>query len=552
MSGARHEHFRFLVDKFEPDVDGICIVDTDLEVDIEALNEDQARETLQKRLAKATKKHPSIEGNSSGGLISIGETRGQVGSGDYVDYEVRDWNRKFPLDISLQTEEDGSLLDLLVSPLSTHQRSRPREDEFVFGDLDGRAEKRIKLLPTNIDLDSAEAIYVTVYGWRMGDDVSEIPTRPIPYMLKVDQHTIAENSAAETAEHLADHEVVCKNCHQHIPKRTLALHEAFCYRNNVVCPRCSNVFLRSSQAWKEHWHCPHDEAYGNIPTSHAKHDSTFHPASPLPCPSCEFEAFNIPILAQHRTTTCPAKEILCQFCHLVVPQQGPDDPSFTDPEVLLSGLTPHELSDGSRTTECHICNRIVRLRDMKTHMRLHDRDRLTKPRPNLCINSTCQRTLQHGDEARVLKDQHSLCNECFGPLYVANYDPEGKMLKRRIERRLLQQLIGGCGRPWCRNDEWCKTAHKNVTGSDRSMSAKDALVVIKPVLEQFSRGDAEGLKFCVDEATQVRKSLAEMMAGEGEYEMAWCVRALEEERSDLSKAREWLTERAPRIGETVQ
>ncbi|KAI9872437.1 MAG: hypothetical protein M1823_008170, partial [Watsoniomyces obsoletus] len=31
VSASRHEHFRFLVDKLEPEVDGICVVDTDLE-----------------------------------------------------------------------------------------------------------------------------------------------------------------------------------------------------------------------------------------------------------------------------------------------------------------------------------------------------------------------------------------------------------------------------------------------------------------------------------------------------------------------------------------
>src|SRR5204862_7244314 len=43
---GRNETFRFLIDKVLPDGDGICIVDTDLEVDIEALNEEQAHETL--------------------------------------------------------------------------------------------------------------------------------------------------------------------------------------------------------------------------------------------------------------------------------------------------------------------------------------------------------------------------------------------------------------------------------------------------------------------------------------------------------------------------
>ena len=42
------EEFRFLIDGFKPDANGVCIVDTDLEVDIEALNEEQARETLKR------------------------------------------------------------------------------------------------------------------------------------------------------------------------------------------------------------------------------------------------------------------------------------------------------------------------------------------------------------------------------------------------------------------------------------------------------------------------------------------------------------------------
>ena len=43
---TRTAEFRFLVDKFAPEGDGICVVDTDLEVEIEAQNEQQARETV--------------------------------------------------------------------------------------------------------------------------------------------------------------------------------------------------------------------------------------------------------------------------------------------------------------------------------------------------------------------------------------------------------------------------------------------------------------------------------------------------------------------------
>lgn len=215
----------------------------------------------------------------------------------------------------------------------------------------------------------------------------------------------------------------------------------------------------------------------------------------------------------------------------------------------MSGMAPHEYADGARTTECHICSRIVRLRDMKVHMRLHDRERIGRSSPRLCSNEICGRTIRAGDEARVARDQLGLCNDCFGPLYITQHDPEGKALRRRVERRLLQQLMSGCGKPFCHNAEWCRTGHKNSTGEDRTVTTRDALPRIKPILEALAKGETGGLKFCVDEAAQSRRAMAEMVAAEGEYELSWCVKALEEEHNDLGKARSWLGDRAPKIGE---
>ncbi|KAL2443615.1 hypothetical protein ABEF95_007922 [Exophiala dermatitidis] len=552
VPGARHERFRFLVDKFEPEGDGICVVDTDLEVDIEPLNEDQARETLNKRLAKSKRQQDQTEGSSSGGLLSLEqEVQGKVLPGDYVDYELKQWDRDQDLHVILQVPDDNGTLDLLVNPFSARQRSKPREDEYVFGDLSVRPTKRLKLSHTSVDLEEAESLNLAVHAWRDATSVSTDAERPIAYTLKV---TTSSDQQTDSADHgpsdTSADEVMCKNCRQVVPKRTLPLHEAFCYRNNILCPKCSGVFLKNSEAWKNHWHCPHDDEYGNDTTSRNKHDALFHPPKPIPCPACDFEAFNVPILAHHRTTTCPGKEILCQFCHLVVPQKGPDDPEFTDAEVLLSGLTPHELTDGARTTDCHLCGKIVRLRDMKTHLRLHDRERFSRPKPKLCANGMCGRTVRAEDEARVQKEQLGLCNECFGPLYVSTYDPEGKMLRRRVERRLLQQLMGGCGKSWCQNSDWCKTGHKNVTGEDRVVSAKDGLPIVKPIMDQLSQGVTSGLRFCVDEASQTRRQLAVVMSRDGEYELEWCAKALEEEKGDVGAALEWVKHRAPKIGET--
>ena len=554
VPGGRHQYFRFLVDKFEPAGDGICIVDTDLEVDIEALNEEQARETLNRKLAKAQRAPGTNEGSSPGGSLALDvETSGQVLPGEYVDYELKDWNKGQVLEIGLDAGVEDAELDLFVSPFSAKQRSRPRDEEHVFGDFNERASKRLKLSPTNVVLEDAESIYISVHAYRDAEFSSTELAHPIPFTLQATTApTRVDVEMSDGTAVAAPDEVICKNCRQNIPKRTLPLHEAFCYRNNILCPHCSNVFLKNSDTWKNHWHCQHDDGHGNTITSKTKHDSIFHPSNSIQCPNCDFSAASLPTLAHHRTSVCPGKEILCQFCHLVVPQKGPDDPSFTDPEVLLSGLTPHELADGARTTECHLCNKIVRLRDMKTHLRFHDRDRIARPKPRLCRNAMCGRTVKHQDQTRVDQEQLGLCGDCFGPLYVTNYDPDGKALRRRIERRLLQQLLAGCGKLWCGNEDACRTGRKNNTGVDETVTAKDALPMIKPVMDGLAKGETPDLRFCVDEASQTRRVVGGMMAGEGEYELEWCVKALEEEHNDLGKARDWLKDRSPRMGEVLK
>ena len=546
VPATRHDHFKFLIDKIEPDENAICIVDTDLEVDIEPLNEEQARQTLKQRLAKNERAPGTAQGSSSGGNVSVeADVEGRILPGEYVDYVVKEWRQDEELAIILEGSKNQTPLDLFVSPFSTSQRSKAREDEHVFSNFDTRPSKRIKISPTNVAMEQAESLFISIHA----DKSISASEEAIVYSLRINRGDDSRDGD-QTSEHSlpsAD-EVVCKNCKQIIPKRTLPLHEAFCYRNNISCPKCSHVFLKNSEAWKTHWHCPYDSAFGSGVATQSRHDNVFHPASTLACPSCDFQAYNLPILAQHRTTDCPGKEILCRFCHLVVPQKSDEDPAFNDPEVLLSGLTPHEVADGARTTECHLCARIVRLRDMDTHLRLHDRERLSKPKPRICANRICGRVV--GDKES--KEQLGLCGDCFGPLYVTSYDPEGKMLRRRIERRLLTQLTGGCGKSWCKNTQWCRTALKNESGQERSITTKDALPIVKPLTDALAKGQDVELCFCVDETSQRRKTLAAMMAGEGVHEVEWCVKALQEEHGDLGKAREWLGARAPKIGEVVR
>ncbi|OAL49385.1 ubiquitin fusion degradation protein-like protein [Pyrenochaeta sp. DS3sAY3a] len=558
--GGKREEFRFLVDGFKPEGDGICVVDTDLEVDIEALNEEQARETLNRIAAKRQRAPGTTEGSSVGGIIDLFKAQdGQVLDGEYVDYELQSWDRSQGLEISLSEVEDDDEIDIFVSPFSSRQRIRPREDEHVFADLSSRYPKRIRLQATNAELDEAESIYISVHAYPS----AAASSTPKPFRLKV---SVLDLKSSLNADDIGDterahnpDEVQCKNCTQWVPKGSLFLHENFCLRNNILCPQgCGQVFQKRSPAFQNHWHCPHDTFTGNTPLSRAKHDALYH--TDQTCTFCGLAFPSIPTLSHHRTTACPGKLILCRFCHLQVPQEGdPTEPPSS--ELLLSGLTPHELADGGRTTECHLCNKIVRYRDMDTHMRHHDLERLSRPPPRMCRNVNCGRTQdgvnKMGDtRAGTRKGQGpgndiGLCSVCFGPLYVSLHDPEGKALRRRIERRYLSQLLTGCGKAWCRN-EYCRTGRKNLGQGDQSVPTKDAIPLVKPFLQGMDgSGYTTPLHFCVDERSQKSRTLSEMVSaekgieGKGGYGQEWCIAALEAEGGDLDRARNWLKGWAP-------
>ncbi|KAF2016107.1 ubiquitin fusion degradation protein-like protein [Aaosphaeria arxii CBS 175.79] len=550
-SGGKREEFRFLVDGFKPEGDGICVVDTDLEVDIEALNEEQARETLKHIAAKAQRAPGTNKGSSVGGKLDIFRPQeGQILEGEYVDYELSSWDRSQGLEISLKALEEDDDLDLLVSPYSSRQRVRPREDEYVFADFSGRYPARIRLQPSNVELEDAEAIWISIRAYPS----QSASTQPKSFQLQASifdpslRPPTQSNGVSEAQPNPG--EVQCKNCNQWVPQSSLFLHENFCLRNNIICPQgCGQVFQKRSPEFQNHWHCPHDSFTGNSTQARHKHDAVFH--SPQSCSSCGLEFPSIPTLSHHKTTT--------------LPQEGdPNEPPSA--ELLLSGLTPHELADGGRTTECHLCNKIVRFRDMETHLRHHDLERFSRPIPRLCRNINCGRTQdgvsKTGDtRAGTRKGQGpgnevGLCSVCFGPLYVSLHDPEGKALRRRVERRYLSQLLTGCGKAWCKN-EYCRSGRKNTGQGDSAVATKDAIPMVKPFLDGMDgKGYSTPLHFCTDEGSQQRRNLAGLLSaepsidGKGGYSMEWCVAALEAENGDLDKARAWLKGWAPQRSES--
>ena len=549
------DEYRFLIDKFMPEGDGICIVDTDLEVDIEPLNEEQARETLKRKTEKGR-----LEGrrtnDSSGGQISVGkDVDGRVRSGEYVDFVLQEWSPNNDLEILLESKGLQNL-ELFASPLTPRQRRLPREEEHTFGNMSPQSSKKIDIRRTNAEVEGASQIFISVHAYRGSSEESEpsnVENEPaIPFLVRVtSQITAREDQAPSTSVGNSD-ESQCKNCRQWIPTNTMMLHENFCFRHNVWCPHCTQVFKKNSPDWKQHWHCPEDEFFGSDSQSKSRHDFLFH--STRSCSDCGYLATNTPDLAHHRTSTCPEKQILCRFCHLWVSQQGPDDLTYGDPEVILSGLTPHEYSEGARTTECHLCGKITRLRDMANHLKHHDLERLHRIAPRVCRNVNCGRMVDgvgpKGEikQPKAANNDLGLCDVCYGPLYNSAFDPDGKGLRRRVERKYLTQLLTGCGKNWCKND-FCRTGrtHKNLSVP----TSKEAMTLLKPLLEDLTHLGTP-LYLCTDEINQKRRSLAQFIAEQDVYSLPWTIAAVEVESGDLHRAMEWLGNWAPTQEESKQ
>ncbi len=110
-----------------------------------------------------------------------------------------------------------------------------------------------------------------------------------------------------------------------------------------------------------------------------------------------------------------------------------------------------------------MCARRVRLRDMAAHAAVHAIERRARRAPTPCRNALCGRTAAAGAEL-------GLCARCYGPLYVAAHDPDGRALRRRVERRLITQVVAGCGNAWCRSAR-CRDRAGPAWGSRRCRRA---------------------------------------------------------------------------------
>ena len=122
------------------------------------------------------------------------------------------------------------------------------------------------------------------------------------------------------------------------------------------------------------------------------------------------------------------------------------------------------------------------------------------------------------------------------------HDPTYTKLQSRLERKLLTQLMSGCGQSHCSNTPYCATA------LGRTVSMNEALKVVKPQVDGMLHSTTQ-FHICVDEAVQRKAFLAGMITAERVYSMEWARKAVEEAKGDLSKARSWLEQNGRRMDE---
>ncbi|KAK6537669.1 hypothetical protein TWF694_011843 [Orbilia ellipsospora] len=540
--------FKFLIDQLKPEgAEAICIVDVDLEVDIEPLNEDQARESLRQR--ELRKKAES----SSGGQINIdGPKEGTISNDDYVRFNLRSWDQSKPIFINVPEEN----VDVMV--ITNALQGWPKMEEWTWSRFDG--SKPITILPDDPDIQNAKELRISMHVYE-GATIDPNSKKPTPssstnFLLSVTQSIdMSDDEAAAMTDDNPDNEI-CSNCKRSIPKRSMFLHQNFCFRNNVLCPHgCGQVFKKGTEV--DHWHCPECKAFGTNTadrSTYDKHMDIAHTARR--CSACDYSAGSLSELASHKTTTCPSKLILCRFCHLILPQE--EDTDFT---AAFTGLAPHEKSCGGRTTNCHICNRIVQLKNMETHLKHHDLERKSKPLPRVCRNANCSRIVTFTGPT---DNELGLCTVCFGPLNITEHDPNHSKLSRRTELRYLTQLLKGCGKLWCTN-EMCKTGRANRKPPLPVLSSKESTAAVKPLVAVeglLSGYTSFPLHFCVDSDTQKRKNVAEMLSfaddsqGKGGWAVEWCTKAVESVSHDATdevdlanKAKDWLEKFAVRRNE---
>ncbi|KAI7897989.1 ubiquitin fusion degradation protein UFD1-domain-containing protein [Cokeromyces recurvatus] len=506
--------YNFHVVDLKPE-DAVSITDTDLEVDIDPINNDTTK--------------PTIQSSSSVNIVNLNETvtRTIIAKNEYkywklaLNVDEQQLKQLNQLSLLVNVDVENGDADIIISKTD----KMPTLDNHEWSDLSSNKKKTIQIATTNL-LTSSKLIYIGIHGYTENTIVTwnTVFTSGCDDT-KVD--TIQDNESKEG-------KVECKNCHGWIAERTLMLHEGFCFRNNVLCPwGCGKVFKKDSEDFREHWHCNQCDYIGNTSgIEYEKHIDYYHTLKTCVCNG--FRSSSYEELSKHRQTNCPEKLITCRYCHNLTAQGV----ISLDARDRLLGLYSHESYCGSRTITCQKCHKSIPIKDIQVHAKIHEVKRQQQVLPPACSNYNCIRPRT--------RNKLSLCQFCFGPFWIMEDDPKNVKLIQRVARKIHSQLTVGCGNEWCRN-KYCATCTKDP--KDATTAASLLIPLIKGLPKELSLPNPNPVLYlCVDESTSRKRFLAEIVYNEleGKYDLGWCVKAIESEQEDLDKAKLWLDKNAPR------
>ncbi|OMO84806.1 Ubiquitin fusion degradation protein UFD1 [Corchorus olitorius] len=316
----------------------ISVLETDIEVDI--VNPGVESEGTNQYVLK-----PIVFGTSDSGLVEEGNYM-------YYKFSIDDktWENIVSGDVNIEVkidaEANGGDTDLYVSK---HPLIFPNRHQHEWSSHDVGSKT---LILSSKDRNLGAGTYsLAVYGFK----------GTTTYQVSVHVQENSKRTVGQQAVHLSSMDVdtvECRNCKHFIPTRSIALHEAYCSRHNVVCPHVGcGIVLRIEEA-KNHGHCEKCGQALHLGEME-KHMKVFH--EPLMCP-CGV-VLEKEDMVQHQASDCPLRLIPCRFCGDMV-QAGS---CAMDVRDRLRGLSEHESICGSRTAPCDSCGRSVMLKDMDIH-----------------------------------------------------------------------------------------------------------------------------------------------------------------------------------------
>lgn len=461
------------------EVDAVHLIDTDLSVDIIQTSEPQLSAATLTPMASTSSHGPegqeeefSVNSPPSFAELAINgwNRSAQLRPGQMAQYarmQIPQETATLPGSGNLIVElySAGIDLDIFASTLT----SRPDlldcewfavDDEDDASVDDGQRLKRLSIKlgqlcaadrkhPDNA-LVTAGLLYLTISRVR-GEVVLQ---SPIGYEMRISLKD-GDAKPPPLVETLAESAEECNNCFARVPRSALPTHSAFCRRNNWACPRCRKVMKIVDRS--KHWHCNQCDHVsltrqlyylilfifeikaGESVEAKEKHERYWHSLYTCPCSDIQL---HLKDMQEHRRSECPARLILCRYCHTINPA-GPLSTAAKDRLLAGSPLTQHESECGNRTISCRQCGKSVLIKDVSVHMRLIHRNQSGQSSrrqlgKTLCSNQVCSRW------SAVPPNDMQLCPSCYGPFYSGTIDPTGDRRLQRLINKYFLQLRTGC------------------------------------------------------------------------------------------------------------